>query len=390
MISDSSKKSIVERRKIEFIVRHIWGFYRPFVSKHLTKRCVQCAISATAASGKAFDKRGLCTTCVEFNTQPSTKNLSQNKTVNERLEKELNEILASHVNSAKSQYDALIFFSGGKDSSYILYRLMNDHPQLRILAVTVDNGFMSPIAIENVNYAISELKIAHIFIKPPTSLYEQLFSYIFTNHTPNGSAEYFDVVDGELRFDIGRHLAAQMNIPLIITGLTRDQVTTYNGSLTIKSDRRFEQAKREQVGPYRVDKLPLSENNKAYFWDGTLYPKTRIAQVIFPLVAWNKSETEIAQTVVSNGLIREGYQSPILTNHLLIPLMALVDVTKIGYASWEPEFCQMIREGRADKKYWKNLFEIIEYSAKTGKLIGSTIKPLLEKLQLTRKQVGLK
>ncbi len=49
----------------------------------------------------------------------------------------------------KGNYDVIYALSGGKDSSYTLYKLKKDYPFLRVLAVQFDNGFISEGAVKN-------------------------------------------------------------------------------------------------------------------------------------------------------------------------------------------------------------------------------------------------
>ena len=74
----------------------------------------------------------------------------------------MNRILAEHQGRGEGAYDALLLFSGGKDSVYMLKRMRDEFPALRILAFTVDNTFMSPVAQENVAYLIRKLDVDHL------------------------------------------------------------------------------------------------------------------------------------------------------------------------------------------------------------------------------------
>lgn len=53
-----------------------------------------------------------------------------------------------HNSGRDTDYDALLLFSGGKDSSYALYRMRQ--AGLRILAFTFDNGYISKAAFKNI------------------------------------------------------------------------------------------------------------------------------------------------------------------------------------------------------------------------------------------------
>jgi hypothetical protein len=76
-------------------------------------------------------------------------------------------MLASRLNSLKGkyQYDAAIGLSGGKDSTYVTYQLVNKY-HLKVLAVTYDNGFLTDFARESIRNTVSKLGIDHIYYQP--------------------------------------------------------------------------------------------------------------------------------------------------------------------------------------------------------------------------------
>lgn len=80
---------------------------------------------------------------------------------------------------------------------------------------------------------------------------------------------------------------------------------------------------------------------------------------------------------------------PLVTNNATIPVMGIADINKIGYSSFEPEFAQMIREGKADRQLWLNIFEMNEYVGKTGWLLGKDVKETLAVLEINPTQIGL-
>ncbi|HSE34575.1 MAG TPA: hypothetical protein VLB83_00480 [Candidatus Paceibacterota bacterium] len=375
-----------ERRVIEFVIRYVWNIVRVFVRGSLTPRCSTCGISGKAAP---LGGEGRCEACLhpERNAKEADRKLSQAE--EDALQTELRDTFASAAGRGAWKYDALVFFSGGKDSTYLLDRIRREHPLLRILAVSVDNSFMSPVGLANIDETARKIDVDHVVVRPDKQLYEKLFRYAFTHPRDGGAAVAIDVLDGELRFDIGRHMAARFGIPLMVIGFSRSQVATYGGAVTCIGSRAFEESKRSTLGPYTLDELPLSGDERGLLWDGTAYPKDAIATIVYPLAAWNVPEETIKKEVVERGLIPAGRESPLATNHLLIPLMALVDMATLGYSSWETEFARMIREGKADLRYWRNLFELLEYAAKTGRLLGRTRDALLKRLSLTPEDVGL-
>ena len=150
-----SKKDIIKSAKgFEFYVSNVWPIHRMLVGSTLAKRCVKCAASEHMIS---LDAEQVCEECK--NITPSQNNTDFD--TSEDL-KAFNTILDEAQCTGGGQYDALIPYSGGKDSSYLIRRIQKEFPQLRILAFSMDNGFMSPIAKENIDnlydYIIAEQK----------------------------------------------------------------------------------------------------------------------------------------------------------------------------------------------------------------------------------------
>ena len=101
-------------------------------------------------------------------------------------------------------------------------------------------------------------------------------------------------------------------------------------------------------------------------------------------------EEFIKAEVLRLGLMPRGDESPLITNHRLIPLMCIVDMIQFGFASFEPEFARNVRKGKSDRMTWIHMFEMFEYSAKTSSMLSSAIDEVLDRLKLTREDVGLK
>ncbi len=67
--------------------------------------------------------------------------------------------------SDRGEYDAIVCYSGGKDSSYTLSLAVNKY-KLRVLAFTLDNGHLSSYALDNINRVVDSLGIDHIMVRP--------------------------------------------------------------------------------------------------------------------------------------------------------------------------------------------------------------------------------
>ena len=72
------------------------------------------------------------------------------------------------------EYDALVGISGGKDSTYVLQRLVKDYG-LKILAVTFDNGFLTDYAKNNIRSIVEKLGVDHYFIRPDREIHKSFY-----------------------------------------------------------------------------------------------------------------------------------------------------------------------------------------------------------------------
>jgi hypothetical protein len=88
----------------------------------------------------------------------------------ERLEQ-----LIGGIKNKAPAYDAIMAYSGGKDSTYTL-KLLKDRYALRLVALTLDNHFVSPAAWENIKKVTDELRIDHIRFRPSWPVVKDLFS----------------------------------------------------------------------------------------------------------------------------------------------------------------------------------------------------------------------
>ena len=126
------------------------------------------------------------------------------------------------------------------------------------------------------------------------------------------------------------------------------------------------------------------------WFDGSKHPPEKVPRFLLPFCAWDLKETEVIAAVKNWGLIKKSNVSPLLTNNAVIPVIGVAEYNHFGYSSFEVEFARMIREGKSDRAYWKNLFEMLEYSAKTGRFIKDTLYNTLDALDLKPSDIGLK
>ncbi len=110
--------------------------------------CTKCVMD-TSDPNITFDENGICSHCKSFNCV-DLKDFNNES------------ILLSHINIIKKagrgkKYDCIIGVSGGVDSSYVAY-LVKKYG-LRTLAIHLDNGWNSELAVQNIRRMLEILEI---------------------------------------------------------------------------------------------------------------------------------------------------------------------------------------------------------------------------------------
>jgi len=100
--------------------------------------CVNCAANDFIIPGLEFDENGLCPMC---QTVDETKEL-----------KSVVPIMNTFPRSKKSRFDVAVFYTGGKDSTFVLYYL-SKVLNLRVLALTWEIPYISENAAKSIQNA---------------------------------------------------------------------------------------------------------------------------------------------------------------------------------------------------------------------------------------------
>lgn len=172
-----------------------------FMSHQVCKRC----ILPGSYPRITFDDQGICSICREYEEWEKTWLSSLNG-----QKKILNE-LCSKAKKQNKDFDALIPYSGGKDSSYVLW-YATKKLGLNVLAYTFDNGFLSDYAKTNINNACERLGIEHVYYRLNAELMNNLFK-VFVQKTGYPCTACMRAIGlGIIKF------SELYEIPLIITG----------------------------------------------------------------------------------------------------------------------------------------------------------------------------
>lgn len=116
--------------------------------------CTNCVMDTTDPE-ISFNEAGICNHCTLFE-EVQKKNWFPNEEGKRKLDDIISKIRESGKNS---KYDCVIGLSGGVDSSYLAYVLRKHYPELRILAIHIDGGWNSELAVHNIKNIVEILDI---------------------------------------------------------------------------------------------------------------------------------------------------------------------------------------------------------------------------------------
>ncbi len=183
------------------------------------KICNRCILPDTFP-GITFDEEGLCSHC-RRSEAAKIQTSEQKAGYHERLDK-----LIEAVKESSTSYHAIMAYSGGKDSSYTL-KLLRERYDLKILAFTFDNHFVSPAAQKNIDTIIDKLGVDLIRLRPPWSVMKNLFRTtatedIFPKATLLRASSVCTACIAIVK-SFALKTAIEMNIPLVAFGWSPGQ-----------------------------------------------------------------------------------------------------------------------------------------------------------------------
>lgn len=167
--------------------------------------CPRCGLSATYPDA-AFDSDGVCSLCRTFDGYRAAA---------QSYFDDLDGMLALMAprRDPGAAYDCIALLSGGKDSTYMLGRLVD--LGLRVLAFTLDNGFISDEAKTNIARVVGALGVDHIYGSTPAM--NEIFVDSLRRHA-NVCHGCFKTI-----YTLSMQIAQERGIPYIVTGLSRGQ-----------------------------------------------------------------------------------------------------------------------------------------------------------------------
>jgi N-acetyl sugar amidotransferase len=174
------------------------------------RRCTKCLLPETHET-IVFDEHGVCNVCRQVEYKQGRIDWAAKKA-------ELGELIESH--RGKHDYDCIVPFSGGKDSTWTLYYLVKEH-KVKPLVVRFDHGFLRPNLLDNTQRVQRELGVDFHHFTPNWKVVRKLMLQAFLEkgdfcwHCHTGIFSY------------PMWVAVRYNVPLIFWGEPSAEYTAY-------------------------------------------------------------------------------------------------------------------------------------------------------------------
>jgi len=305
------------------------------------KRCTRCILPETFP-GIKFDKDGVCQYCRR--APGPERQAAQRASLRARFEK-----LVSQVRD-RSGYHCLMSWSGGKDSTYTLWLLKKQY-DLRVLAFTFDNSFVSAAALKNMQAVAENLQVDHIIVKPRFDLMKQVFlaSTQPGMYPPRALERASGICNTcmALAKGIGLRMALERNIPLLAYGWSPGQIPLASAIFRTNHQMLRAMIKTAMIPLKKVagDQVSVYFPEAQHLEDAQECPYN-----VSPLAFLDYDEETAVHHIEELAWERPQDTDPNSTNCLLNSFANMAHLEQMGYHPYVMELAGLVREGYMSRK----------------------------------------
>ena len=339
------------------------------------RRCTRCVLPQTYP-GITFNADGVCNYCLDFGEDTP------------RGEEELRAVIRQHQGHGRD-YDCLVALSGGRDSTYTLY-YATKVLGLRVLAFTIDNGFLPPETRENIQNAIGILGVDHVVEKHDLSKQNLRPILLAWLHRPSPAMIPTLCVGCRLALYRGYlQTAKRYQIPLLLTGSGEPETsfaTKFFSSspsptrrmMGLASGMTLEVIKNPRylmkpTLPYYMLMEYMYAFNPVPTMQNLIYPEIQLVR-LFEYIRWDEqqimtliqSELKWKNYSYSQSAWRSDCKINLLRNHLYKQTLGFTkneelvsNLIRLGKIGREEGLARVEREGIVPEQFLREFFEEI-------------------------------
>jgi Predicted ATPase of the PP-loop superfamily implicated in cell cycle control len=264
----------------------------------------------------------------------------------EESEKKEAQLMEAFNKYKNAPYQVVMAYSGGKDSTFTLYKLREKF-NVSVLAVTIDNGFLTEQCRQNIHEATANLDVDSITIKPSFAKLAKVFNLaasqeIYPKKALERASSICTACIGIVKSTVYKE-AILRKIPFVCFGWTPGQIQVK--SPIMRLDYRMILANQKQIQDPIVNNL--GDDYKKYFIDPEWLEaqKEYVPYFTYPLVFSHYSEDEILNTIKNIGWKKPEDTDMNSTNCLLNSYANSVHIRDYGYNPYSLEIASLVREG---------------------------------------------
>ncbi|MCP4138486.1 MAG: hypothetical protein GY754_46440 [bacterium] len=301
--------------------------------------CSQCALSEKFP-GISFNEEGACNYCTN-NTVPDDEKKDE-------YYKKFEELLDLH--RGKHQFDVIMAYSGGKDSTHTLLTLAKQQ-KMRVLAWTFDNGFLSDQARKNILHMTDVMGATSMIVRPPFGILKQAFTAaatkdIYSPKTLDRASSICTTCIGFVKSMVLK-TALQMEIPLAAYGWSPGQAPIT--SAIMQTNPRMQRFSNKGV---RDPLLAATGDELAQYFlteEDLAIPKEKWPINIHPLAFTVYNEEEIIKEIAAEGWEKPSDTDANSTNCTLNALANHLHRERFGFHPYAWEIAGIVRSGQMDR-----------------------------------------
>lgn len=349
------------------------------------KRCSKCALPETYP-GIDFDAKGICNYC---------NYLKASKDMRESLRESLKQEFISLIEKAKKasgRYDCIVCYSGGKDSTYLLSELKEKF-DLKILAYTLDNGYISEKATANIKKVVESLDVDHITYRPRQKVINRIFRDVLTKKIeyPTELVSMLSPLCATCQgivLGFAVEYAIKHDIPIVFVGFTPGQYpdVSYENFLKSKSciyltNKVYKDDPPDIIKMIRdpIDEVSGEEAGE-YYLKSQYVEDEKYPHILFPFqTVFKYDEKKIYKAIKKYGWQKPQDTDTCSTNCLVNSVGNFAFMKQYGYHPYIAEISSLVRDGLLSYSKVSKLEEIDGNS--------KTLNTCLRRLGITKKDI---